>query len=162
MERPCVTGSRLASDPLVASRKGLKLAFQQWPRAHLPHGKVWSPYALWFSLRSHVGWGIFSSSWPQMDNPALLSALAQKKITGQLPSFSFLHMCVAMAKVNRSLGFIWSKISWAVCFLWALYRCFLNYLGVWGIFFRSISTPLPPRHRFEQFCRGRYSCWPPA
>lgn len=135
VERPCVRGSELAPDILVASGRDIRLAIL---------AVVQGPPVSWRERNEVLhtclkpcgtGYLLLFYPDPRMDNPTLSSPLEQNKITGQLPTFSFLHVCVAMAKWTGLLGLLGVEISWAVYFLWAIYRCFSNYLCVWGFFF---------------------------
>ena len=130
---------------------------------------VWSPLTyMWICVGSHVGWGIFSYSilapgWIIFPVHPLWHRT--ESLDNCWPSvFLRARVCVCVGggySQGKLVSWVYFelKISWAVCFLWAIYRCFLNYLCVWGIFFFMVSA-----HHFlqvitlKQFCRGRYSC----
>lgn len=111
-ERPCVRGSGLASDLPVASGRDMRLAMPAEVQGCCMERTVWSPFIyMSFCVWSMLGWVIFCNSiltpgWITLRFHLLWHHT--KSLDNHQPSV-FRHACVAMAKVNWSLGFI---LSW--------------------------------------------------
>lgn len=108
---------------------------------------------MWFYIWGHVdGWItlLFLALWHRTKHWTIADlqfpACVYSYVQGKLVSWVYLELKLAELFVSSEP---YTDTFWTI-FVFE------------GFFFHGISTPLPPSHYFEQFFRGRYSCWPPA